>query len=676
MINYLLKKFSKLDFSNGNIVADKSSKFDTLFFVCKFLSNYISTDGLYLDLSVNAKDEITKQIVEVFNKNEDSNGNNNYLSEILNYLQKIDVINKENADKYRIIDDMILQFITTSIENAYICQYISIYDTFVNNDLWNDYIEYTKISIDDENKHASLINISNKISEKSPKITDNNSQWAYQTTMYYLEILGLANDEYGISRNLTIKNNKLIAKDLSANVKGTRSIGEKNDFYLHEFKLKYVQKMLENNLASCNYTKPTNFKRNRIVFGAPGTGKSFKLNNEKDQLVQSVEQYERVTFHPDYTYANFVGTYKPIMLSSNDNLSHVDKEIIAILNDKYINAQEKYDKLYDKFKENDNLTRLPILIGLYDGGDFEVRKNNGEDATKSSVGKNHGKGIRKYVSLISNDNNGNISYEYVPGPFMRLFVKAKKNPNTSYLLLIEEINRANVSAVFGDLFQLLDRDDNEESMYPVEASEDIKKFLSKYDIELEDSKIKIPNNLFIWATMNSADQGVFPMDTAFKRRWDFDYIGIDDSDDEICNRVIKLKVANGYQYFTWNNLRKKINEQIAKKKINEDKQLGPFYISKKIFDRKFDKQNIDKTIIDSEKFSIVFKNKVIMYLFEDVFKSRAMQIFYDFNEGLYRYSDICNKFNEIGIKIFNIDGIDNIFTTDKEKIEDILDKDE
>ncbi len=673
MINYLLNKFSKLDFSNGNIVADKSSKFDTLFFVCKFLSNYISTDGLYLDLSGNAKNEITMQIVEVFNKNEDSNGNNNYLSEILNYLQKIDVINRENTDKYKIIDDMILQFITTSIENAYICQYISIYDAFVNNDLWNDYIEYTKISIDDENKHTALINISNRISDKSPTITDNSSQWAYQTTMYYLEILGLANDEYGISRNLTIKKDKLTSKDLSANVKGTRSIGEKNDFYLHEFKLKYVKKMLENNLASNGFTKQTDFKRSRIVFGAPGTGKSFKLNVEKDQLVQSEEQYERVTFHPDYTYANFVGTYKPVMTNSNIIINQNDKEIIEVLNDKTISAQEKYDKLYDKFKDDNSLTRLSILIGLYDGGDFVAKKADGSDAAKSSVEKNHGKAIKPYVNLINNNANGNISYKYIPGPFMRLFVKAKKNPNVPYLLLIEEINRANVAAVFGDLFQLLDRDNNEESMYPVEASEDIKKFLLKEGIKLESNKIKIPSNLFIWATMNSADQGVFPMDTAFKRRWDFEYIGIDEKEISIKNRIIELNVLNGKQYINWNKLRKAINDCIAINKINEDKQLGPFFISKKILGEEYDKNDKDKTLIKSKVFEEIFKDKVLMYLFEDVFKSRSSKIFEDMYNGIFRYSNICAKLNEVGLKIFKIDNIESVYTTDEGKINEILD---
>ena len=336
-----------------------------------------------------------------------------------------------------------------------------------------------------------------------------------------------------------------------------------------ERKKDFERLLSENNIEINNEldSNTNQFKRNRIVFGAPGTGKSFKLNTEKDQLVQSEEQYERVTFHPDYTYANFVGTYKPVMVNDNDN-----------------------------------------------------------------------------------EKSSDISYEYVPGPFMRLFVKAKEHTDTPYLLLIEEINRANVAAVFGDLFQLLDRDDNEESMYPVEASEDIKKFLSKSGIELENNKIKIPNNLFIWATMNSADQGVFPMDTAFKRRWDFDYISINNNEESIKNKEFKIDIENKNgkvigSPLNWNLIRKSINKYLSENKINEDKQLGAYFISKKILN-----SNNNKDFIDT------FKNKVLMYLFEDAAKQKRTDIFagasskgYDSN----RYSSICECFDEYGIECFN-----------------------
>lgn len=291
---------------------------------------------------------------------------------------------------------------------------------------------------------------------------------------------------------------------------------------------------------------------NRIFFGAPGTGKSFTLNCEKDTIlgIKDKEYFERVTFHPEYTYANFVGTYKPI--SSGD---------------------------------------------------------------------------------------GQIRYEYVPGPFMRIYAKACKNPDTNYLLIIEEINRANMAAVFGDIFQLLDRNDEGESEYAIAASEDIKGYLAKENVE-ETGMLKLPSNLFIWATMNSADQGVFPMDTAFKRRWDFTYIGVDDAEenDEVAKILNKpIESLNGT---SWNTIRKAINDWMTDEGINEDKLMGPFFLSKKIL-------SADD---DGKTFKEAFKSKVLMYLFEDAAKQKRTKLFRSGEK--MRYSVICDDFEEIGVNVF------------------------
>ena len=294
------------------------------------------------------------------------------------------------------------------------------------------------------------------------------------------------------------------------------------------------------------------------------------LTRERKELLGETNEtdYERVTFHPDYSYANFVGTYKP-------------------------------------------------------------------------------------VPFIDQDGKDAITYEYVPGPFMRVYVNALKSGRTEspkpYLLIIEEINRANVAAVFGDVFQLLDRDSKQVSEYPIQASEDIKKYLAKELGGDPDnySKIKIPNNMFIWATMNSADQGVFPMDTAFKRRWDFTYIGIDDNDDDLNGKTVEVgsKVA---QRIEWNKLRKAINDFLAKQKINEDKQIGPYFISRDIVVP-------EGTVIDKKKFAEVFKSKVIMYLFEDAAKQKRATLFEGCFQNSSRYSEICKEFDEHGIGIFNHD---------------------
>lgn len=331
----------------------------------------------------------------------------------------------------------------------------------------------------------------------------------------------------------------------------------------------------------------SDFPRNRILFGAPGTGKSFTLNGDRKELLygdRNVDEntidrslygeYERVTFHPDYSYANFVGTYKPVPCKDSD----------------------------------------------------------GKDA---------------------------ITYSYVPGPFMRTYVKALQNSRTDapkpFLLVIEEINRANVAAVFGDVFQLLDRGDDEVSEYPIQASEDIKKYLAgELGGNPDDyAEIRIPDNMFIWATMNSADQGVFPMDTAFKRRWDFTYLGIDDSEAGIVGKKVILGQGEYRRIVEWNALRKAINNELLTYKVNEDKLMGPYFISKKDLP--------EGEIIDTAVFARIFKNKVIMYLFDDAAKQKRITLFGGCDEkAKNQYSKICREFDTKGVYIF-CEGISNQF---------------
>lgn len=321
------------------------------------------------------------------------------------------------------------------------------------------------------------------------------------------------------------------------------------------------------------------FERNRIVFGAPGTGKSYNLKKDSNKLLKDTNgTYERVTFHPDYTYSHFVGTYKP------------------------------------------------------------VTDDNGE-------------------------RKGEIRYEFIPGPFMRVYVDALKSGRTDnpqpHLLLIEEINRAKVAAVFGDVFQLLDRDDDGVSEYEIHATEDIRNHLAK---ELGGSpsdfdRIRIPDNMFIWATMNSADQGVFPMDTAFKRRWDFEYLGINNNDCLIKGTITLGKGTHELEV-EYNQLRKAINEKLSKDyKVNEDKLLGPFFLSKKVL-----RTNEDGKIADPGKFIDAFKSKLIMYLYEDAAKQHKYKLFDGCDSS--KYSSVCDALDEIGIEIFGI-GFQELYTEQK-----------
>ena len=410
-----------------------------------------------------------------------------------------------------------------------------------------------------------------------------------------------------------------------------------------------------------------NLPRNIIVFGAPGTGKSFKINEDRKKLLglRADEDYERVTFHPDYSYANFVGTYKPVM-KQNSNQTNLDPDtsfILSVLEDKTLTDQQKYDQLYGTFNNNQQLTNLPILMGLICGTEkINTRLADGSaSADNNQLEFKEGKTLSKFIkpaNMHEPNSSGGISYEYVPGPFMRMYVKAMKNVQDvtnefddprPFLLIIEEINRANVAAVFGEIFQLLDRNDDNVSEYPIQTSEDIRNYLAK---ELggnpsDYAQIRIPDNMFIWATMNSADQGVFPMDTAFKRRWDFTYLGIDDNDSDIQGKVVKIKVGNTEKDIEWNSLRQAINEFLAKEKINEDKQLGPYFISRKIT-----VPANGGNIIDTEAFNRVFKQKVIPYLFDDAAKQKRSKLFEGIPNEANRYSKICEEYDKIGIGIF------------------------
>lgn len=297
-------------------------------------------------------------------------------------------------------------------------------------------------------------------------------------------------------------------------------------------------------------TETISLPRNRIIFGAPGTGKSYKLKQEA-QLFSS-DCVERVTFHPSYSYSQFVGTYKPLQ-------------------------EEK--------------------------------------------------------------EGGKIRYEYVPGPFMRMFTRAIQDTDNNYLLLIEEINRANVSAVFGDIFQLLDRDEKGNSEYKIATSEDVKRFLKEQGFE-NDEYISIPSNMYIWATMNSADQGVMPIDAAFKRRWSFEYVNIDNAEDKLNNYRIPptINEKDDKKLIEWNTFRKKLNDKLSDLGVNEDKLIGPFFLDS-------DSIKNNNNIIDYK----MIENKLIMYLFEDVVKMHPGDLF-NFNGIKPRYSDLCKKLEQEGLQ--------------------------
>lgn len=299
----------------------------------------------------------------------------------------------------------------------------------------------------------------------------------------------------------------------------------------------------------------------QIFYGAPGTGKSHAINEQttgKDVI--------RTTFHPDSDYSTFVGAYKPTTKS------------------------------------------VPVMTVIGTEA-VPVKGKDGKEMTEDK-----------------------IVYEFVSQAFMQAYVEAWKKYCTvqegeepvDEFLVIEEINRGNCVQIFGDLFQLLDRGDKGFSEYPIKADSDMKKQLKKEfagleiknkvsindlfkgkDIVaqvLEGEVLLLPNNLYIWATMNTSDQSLFPIDSAFKRRWDWYYVPISNAEK---NWTIEV---NGAKYDWWNFLQA-INDRVYDATCSEDKKLGYFFCK------------ADDGIISSSK----FVSKVIFYLWNDVFKDSEFE---------------------------------------------------
>jgi len=366
----------------------------------------------------------------------------------------------------------------------------------------------------------------------------------------------------------------------------------------------------------------------RIFYGAPGTGKS---NTIKD-ITNKAEKEGRVfrtTFHPDSDYSTFVGCYKPKSIKASAQ-SIID-----------------YDSLVDRFKKYisdlGNITHASAAIGYnYHDSIVKMQESGGHtiadllaDAHKS--GTTYDTTIRSGMLLYEEQVqlgrlNSKITYEFVAQAFTNAYIKAWNTTEDVYLI-IEEINRGNCAQIFGDLFQLLDRK-NGESEYPVDADTDLANYLHiqlantcRTDIPEEvknGKKLKLPSNLYIWATMNTSDQSLFPIDSAFKRRWDWKYLKIKEGKDKNGNKLdwvidVNLKDDNGEERpVKWWAFIKKINEIIASMTSSADKQLGYFFCKP---DKKQNETDQDATIISED----AFVGKVLFYLWNDVFKDYGFE---------------------------------------------------
>lgn len=293
----------------------------------------------------------------------------------------------------------------------------------------------------------------------------------------------------------------------------------------------------------------------QIYYGAPGTGKSKAIKD-----LTFGESVIRTTFHPDSDYASFVGTYKPI-------------------------------------------TEEVVLRDCYG-------KKVIDDETKEVVKEER------------------IAYKFIPQAFLEAYVEAwkKLGSGKKQYLIIEEINRGNCAQIFGDLFQLLDRNEYGFSDYPIVADKDMQKYLEKefegweitnkdeinqlygeanmVNLIMKGERLVLPSNLYIWATMNTSDQSLFPIDSAFKRRWDWKYVPIREGRDKETNAPLNWYINTGDKQYNWWSFISKVNKLIGSLTNSEDKKLGYFFCKAK----------------DGEIDADLFVSKVIFYLWNDVFK--------------------------------------------------------
>lgn len=300
---------------------------------------------------------------------------------------------------------------------------------------------------------------------------------------------------------------------------------------------------------------PSNLTLQQIYYGAPGTGKSKTIKD-----LTFGESVIRTTFHPDSDYASFVGTYKPIT--------------------EEVTLRDCYGK-----KVIDEETN-------------EVVKEE------------------------------RIAYKFIPQAFLEAYVEAWKKLGSSkkQYLIIEEINRGNCAQIFGDLFQLLDRNEYGFSDYPIVADKDMQKYLEKefagweitnkdeinqlygeanmVNLIMKGERLVLPSNLYIWATMNTSDQSLFPIDSAFKRRWDWKYVPIREGRDKETNAKLNWYINTGDKQYNWWSFISKVNKLIGSLTNSEDKKLGYFFCKAK----------------DGEIDADLFVSKVIFYLWNDVFK--------------------------------------------------------
>lgn len=341
-----------------------------------------------------------------------------------------------------------------------------------------------------------------------------------------------------------------------------------------------------------------------IYFGTPGSGKSHRVKDIIDEKVPEGEREHRVfrtTFHPDSDYASFVGCYKPTTHQGLGRKPLSKAELVA----KFIQYKRtnkgyvlhRFCATHPEFGDLSRAEKEAFLVAVN-----EPSTNYAEILKAVACAKEVSKSMQR----------SDITYEFIPQVFTNAYVQAwkkqaeaieqeKKQAEDVYLV-IEEINRGNCAQIFGDLFQILDRDKDGVSEYGITPDVDLlaylKSQLPKDSQGLFEDKLRLPANLHILATMNTSDQSLFPMDSAFKRRWDWEYVPIDYSKDLDSGQFL---ITIDKKEYLWVDFLQKVNARILSATDSEDKQMGNFFIKHSVEEKDF-------------------KSKVMFYLWHEVCK--------------------------------------------------------
>ncbi|WPB57366.1 AAA family ATPase [Xylophilus sp. GOD-11R] len=323
-----------------------------------------------------------------------------------------------------------------------------------------------------------------------------------------------------------------------------------------------------NDTAAPN-AEPLSFPHQVIISGCPGSGKSFRL---EEMISGSGAMVFRTQFHPETSYYDFVGAYRP----------------------------------------------QPVYEGAVSIGLVEL------DLTAFELGRPM------------------IDYRFVAGPLTRALVHAIRHPDQNVVVQIEELNRGNPAAIFGDILQLLDRDESGRSRYSVAPTVELLAHL-RAQTGLAVDELRLPSNLYLWATMNSADQGVYPIDSAFRRRWSYNYMGysIACKYDEVGRRIMY-----GGKIYDWDKFRAAVNARLVELNVHEDKLIGPYFL----------------TLPQLASASDVLQ-KLFLYLWDDVLRFRQHELFssksfsdvaIQWSEGAGTPLDIANQLLGLAIEPGNV----------------------